>query len=41
MAVIENPTTNSILDGLLYAASEKWGISQDQIQENMDKIAYH
>lgn len=41
MAIVENPTTNSILDGLLYAASEKWGISQEQIQENMDKIAYH
>ena len=33
--------SNSILDSLLFTASNKWGISEEQIMENMNKIAFH
>lgn len=33
--------SKSILDSLLRTAQDGWGISQDQIIENMEKIAFH
>ena len=33
--------SSSILDSLLFTAENNWGISQEQIMENMDKIAFH
>ncbi len=33
--------SKSILDSLLRTAQDGWGISQDQIMENMEKIAFH
>ena len=32
---------DSLLKGLLKIGSEQWGISQEQIIENMEKIGYH
>ena len=31
----------SLLDSLLFTASNQWGISKEQIMENMNKIAFH
>ena len=36
-----NNDTNSLLDSLLFTASNKWGIDENQIMENMNKIAFH
>ena len=33
--------SKSILDSLLFTASEKWNIDESQIMENMNKIAFH
>ena len=33
--------TASILDGLLFTAMNKWDMSEEQILENMNKIAFH
>ena len=33
--------TATILDGLLFTAANKWQMDEEQIMENMDKIAYH
>jgi len=33
--------SKSILDSLLQTAQDGWGISEDQIMENMEKIAFH
>jgi hypothetical protein len=33
--------TSSILDGLLFTAMNKWDMSEEQILENMNKIAFH
>ena len=32
---------NSILDSLLFYAANEWGMDEDQITENMNKIAFH
>tara|TARA_R100001594_G_scaffold63143_1_gene97609 strand:+ start:967 stop:1512 length:546 start_codon:yes stop_codon:yes gene_type:complete len=36
-----NNASESLLDSLLFTASNNWGISKDQIIENMNKIAFH
>jgi len=36
-----NNDSKSLLDSLLFVGKNQWGISQEQILENMDKIAYH
>jgi len=44
MAIIQNPTQASLLEGLLMTASKNWGGGEDitaQIMENMNKIAFH
>jgi len=46
MAIIEYPTEDSMLDGLLETAINKWNvdgkqITREQIVSNMDKIAFH
>ena len=41
MIYMANNDTNSLLDSLLFTASNKWGIDENQIMENMNKIAFH
>ena len=46
MSMIEYPTEDSILAGLLETASNKWStdgveLTQEDIMENMSKIAFH
>ena len=36
-----NNDSKSLLDSLLFTASEKWNIEPEQIMENMNKIAFH
>jgi len=36
-----NNASESLLDSLLFTASNDWGISKEQIIENMNKIAFH
>lgn len=33
--------TQSILDGLIFTAMNKWNVTEEQILENMNKIAFH
>ena len=39
--LMANNNSQSILDSLLFTASNQWGISKEQIMENMNKIAFH
>ena len=41
MTYMANNDTSSLLDSLLFTASNKWGIDENQIMENMNKIAFH
>ena len=41
MIYMANNDTSSLLDSLLFTASNKWGIDENQIMENMNKIAFH
>ena len=36
-----NNDSRSLLDSLVFSASEKWNMEPDQIMENMNKIAFH
>ena len=36
-----NNDSKSLLDSLLFIASEKWNIEPEEIMENMNKIAFH
>ena len=36
-----NNDTATILDGLLFTAANKWQMDEEQIMENMNKIAFH
>ena len=36
-----NNDSKSLLDSLVFTASEKWNIEPEQIMENMNKIAFH
>ena len=36
-----NNDSNSMLDSLLFTASNNWNIDSSQIMENMNKIAFH
>jgi len=36
-----NNDTNTLLDSLLFTAANKWEMTEDQIMENMNKIAFH
>ena len=33
--------TKTLLDSLLFTATEQWNVSEEQIMENMNKIAFH
>ena len=39
--LMANNASESLLDSLLFTASNQWGISKEQIIENMNKIAFH
>ena len=39
--LMANNTSQSLLDSLLFTASNDWGISKDQIIDSMNKIAFH
>tara|TARA_R100000152_G_C6663085_1_gene101443 strand:+ start:59 stop:646 length:588 start_codon:yes stop_codon:yes gene_type:complete len=41
MIDFEQNDTQTILDSLLFAASNDWGMESEDILENMNKIAYH
>ena len=37
----EQNDTQNILDSLLFIAGNEWGVDEEQIRENMNKIAFH
>ena len=39
--IMNNNDSNTLLDSLLFTASEKWDIDEQEIVEAMDKIAFH
>jgi hypothetical protein len=39
--LVANNASESLLDSLLFTASNKWNISQEEIIESMNKIAFH
>ena len=39
--LMANNTSQSLLDSLLFTAEQNWGIDSEEIQEAMNKIAFH